>query len=164
MVLALVLLVVAGGVAFLVERRRPDAPTQRRYAVPQQVDRADFARPEAPWLVVAFTSATCHSCAAAVAKAVVLESPEVAFQEVEVGAEPELHRRYSIDGVPTLVVADGEGVVRASFVGVPTATDLWAAVAEVRSPGSLPEGCHRHDDLVDGEPVEGRGVSGETGA
>jgi len=29
--------------------------------------------------------------------------------------------------------------VAASFVGVPTATDLWAAVAEARAPGASPE-------------------------
>ena len=37
------------------------------------------------------------------------------------------------------VVAGRDGVVRASFVGPPTATDLWAAVAEARYPGSSPE-------------------------
>jgi hypothetical protein len=30
------------------------------------------------------------------------------------------------------VVADAEGVVRTSFTGPPSATDLWAAVATVR--------------------------------
>jgi hypothetical protein len=29
--------------------------------------------------------------------------------------------------------------VRRAFVGAFTATDLWAAVAELRSPGSTPE-------------------------
>jgi hypothetical protein len=29
--------------------------------------------------------------------------------------------------------------VRAAFVGFATATDLWAAVAELRNPGSTPE-------------------------
>jgi hypothetical protein len=38
-------------------------------------------------------------------------------------------------------VADAEGAVRASFVGPATATDLWAAVAELRDPGSVPPGC-----------------------
>jgi hypothetical protein len=37
------------------------------------------------------------------------------------------------------VVADAQGVVRRGFVGAFTATDLWAAVAEVRAPGSTPE-------------------------
>ena len=37
------------------------------------------------------------------------------------------------------VVADADGVVRRAFVGAFTATDLWAAVAELRVPGSTPE-------------------------
>jgi len=36
-------------------------------------------------------------------------------------------------------VADAAGVVRAAFVGPATATDLWAAVAEARQPGTSPE-------------------------
>lgn len=141
MVVAGVLVVLAVVVAVLLERRRPDAPTAPRWAVPAQLDRADFARPDAPWLVAVFTSATCDTCAGTAAKAAVLASDDVAVDEVEVGARGEVHRRYGIDAVPLLVVADSAGVVRASFVGPPTATDLWAAVAEVREPGSTPESC-----------------------
>ena len=126
-------------VAVVLDRRKPEAPTQARWAVPAQLDRADFERPTAPWLVAVFTSATCDSCAKAMDKARVLASDEVAVEEVEVGARPEVHRRYHVDAVPTIVVADDEGVVRASFVGPPPATDLWAAVAEARHPGSSPE-------------------------
>ena len=126
-------------VAVVLDRRKPEAPTQGRWAVPAQLDRTDFGRPSAPWLVAVFTSATCDSCIKAMDKARVLASDEVAVEEVEVGARPEVHRRYHVDAVPTIVVADDEGVVRASFVGPPTATDLWAAVAEARQPGSSPE-------------------------
>ena len=129
---AAVLVVAAFIVAKVVERRRPDPPTQPRWAVPTQLDRADFAEPAMPWLVVVFTSATCESCARATAKARVLASPEVAYQEVAWQDHPDLHERYSIEAAPTIVLADREGVVRASFVGVPSATDLWAAVAEAR--------------------------------
>ncbi|HUF32065.1 MAG TPA: hypothetical protein VMN58_02505 [Acidimicrobiales bacterium] len=134
-----VLVVVAVAVALLLERRRPAPPTQARWAVPSQLDRADFARPDAAWLVAVFTSLTCDSCAGTAAKAEVLASDQVAVDAVSVQDRPEVHRRYGIDAVPLLVVADGEGVVRASFVGPPTATDLWAAVAEAREPGSSPE-------------------------
>ena len=89
-------------------------------------------RPDAPWLVAVFTSATCDSCAKAVERAKVLASDSVAVDEAEVKARPDLHRRYHIDAVPTIVVADAEGVVRTSFTGPPSATDLWAAVAGVR--------------------------------
>ena len=53
--------------------------------------------------------------------------------EVEAGARPELHRRYRIEAVPITVVADRAGVVRASFIGPASATDLWAAVADARN-------------------------------
>lgn len=131
-VLAAVAVAVAAVVAVVLERRRPEAPTQATWAVPAQLDRADFDRPDAPWLVAVFTSATCDSCAQAVARAQVLASEAVAVEEVEVKARADLHRRYHIEAVPIIVVADGEGVVRTSFTGPPSATDLWAAVAGVR--------------------------------
>ena len=130
--LAAAVVVVAVVVAVVLERRRPEAPTQGSWTVPAQLDRADFARPDAPWLVAVFTSATCDSCAQAVERAKVLASGAVAVDEAEVKARPDLHRRYHIDAVPIVVVADAEGVVRSSFTGPPSATDLWAAVAAVR--------------------------------
>ena len=139
-VVAVVLVAVAVVVAVVLDRRHTsDAPTQAAWTVPGQLDRTDFTRPDAPWLVAVFTSATCGSCADTWSKAQVLACDEVAVEEVEVGANKVVHDRYGIDAVPTLVVADAEGVVKASFIGPVTATDLWAAVAEVRYPGSSPE-------------------------
>ncbi len=145
MLIALVIVVVAAGVAYVVQRRRvPDAPTQRRYNVPEQLDRADFVRPDAPWLVAVFTSLTCDMCAQVAGKAAVLESPEVAVQTLEFTAQRDLHERYAIDAVPTLLIVDSNGVTRRSFLGPMTATDLWAAVAEAREPGSTPDSCADH--------------------
>ncbi len=62
------------------------------------------------------------------------------MQEVEVGARKDLHDRYAIEAVPMILVADDDGDVRASFIGAPTAADLWAALAELREPGSTPSG------------------------
>ncbi len=132
LLLVVVVVAIAVVVAVVVDRRRPEAPTQGNWTVPAQLDRADFARPDAPWLVALFTSATCDSCAQAVERARVLASDVVAVDEAEVKARPDLHRRYHIDAVPIIVVADHEGVVRTSFTGPPSATDLWAAVAAVR--------------------------------
>jgi hypothetical protein len=132
LLVAVAVVVVALMVAWLVQRRRPEAPTGGRWSAPGQLDRADFPEPGSPWLVAIFTSATCDACADTVTKARALAGPSLAVAEVELGAEPELHRRYGIDAVPLLVLADAEGVVRASFVGPPSATDLWAAVADVR--------------------------------
>jgi hypothetical protein len=67
-----------------------------------------------------------------VSKAKVLESDEVAVADVEYQANRDLHRRYSIDAVPTTVIVDRAGVTRAEFVGPVSATDLWAAVAGAR--------------------------------
>jgi len=117
--------------AWALERRRPQAPTQRRWAVPDQLDRADFERPGAPWLVAVFSSETCDSCATAVDRARGLASADVAVQEVEVTARGDLHRRYNVEAVPTLLVADRQGVVRASIVGPPGTDELETALAEL---------------------------------
>ena len=136
---------VAVVVAAVVQRRQPPStPAETGYHVPAQLHRPDFDRPGAEWLVVVFTSATCATCAGMWEKARQLESDAVAVAEVEVTARRDLHDRYGIDGVPTTVVADAEGVVRASFLGPATATDVWAAVAELRAPGSVPEACDTH--------------------
>ena len=145
MVRLLPAVVLATAVAFLavhLQRRRPGAmPVADRHHVPTGVERADFVRPEADWLVVVFTSATCDTCAATWEVARQLDSPAVATQDVEVSAEPALHERYGIDAVPTTVICDAQGGVVRSFLGPVTATHLWAAVADAREPGSVPPGC-----------------------
>jgi hypothetical protein len=136
--LALVALAVA---AVLQRRQRPAAPVRTGYTVPAQLDRADFERPDAAWLVAVFTSATCNTCAGVWERAQPLASGSVAVQELEHERDRALHDRYAIEAVPATLVVDAEGVVVASFVGPVTATDLWAAVAEAREPGSTPPEC-----------------------
>lgn len=126
-------------IAFVMRRRTPDAPPRDVYPVPRQLDRADFPRPDAPWLVALFSSTVCESCADLPPKVAALESPEVVTCEVEASARGDLHRRYAISAIPMTLIADGEGVVHRAFVGAFTATDLWAAVADARAPGSTPE-------------------------
>jgi hypothetical protein len=141
LLLAAVLIVVAVIVAGVLQRLRgrSDAPTQSRWAVPTQLDRADFEGPDSPWLVAVFTSETCDSCVRARQKAAVLASSSVAVVDVPYQSRKDLHTRYAVDVVPMILVAGSDGVVAASFVGVPSATDLWAAVAEARAPGASPE-------------------------
>lgn len=140
LIVAAVLVAVAVVVAVLLDRRRPQAPTQpRRWEVPAQIDRSVFPHAERPWLVAVFTSATCDSCARTLPKVRVLESADVATADIAYQDRKDLHEQYAVDVVPMTIVADPDGVVRASFIGEPTATDLWAAVAEVREPGSSPE-------------------------
>ena len=149
LLLAAALVVVAVGVAVVLRRHRlRPAPTRVGYTLPDRLDRHDFDRPDAPWLVAVFTSATCGTCAGVWDKARLLVSDEVAVERLEVTEARPIHQRYGIDAVPSVLVADAAGVVRATFVGPVTATDLWASVAELRAPGTLPaDGCgHGVDD------------------
>ena len=146
-VVAAAIVLVAALVATVLRRRSlgADVPTQGSHNVPVQLDRSDFAQPDAPWLVVLFSSASCHTCADVRSKAEVLRSREVAVDDVEFGARRRLHEKYAIDGVPCLVIADSQGVVQASFLGPVSATDLWARVADVRDPGARTDhSCEHH--------------------
>ena len=131
-------------VSWFLRRRQNDAPTQGGFELPVQLDRNDFASPEAPWLVVVFTSATCGTCNDVASKAEVLSSQDVVVVRVDYTTDPQMHSRYKIEAVPALVVADKAGVVKVGFLGPIKAQDLWAAVAECREPGSSPGSCHNH--------------------
>ena len=134
LVLVLVLVAVALVVAALIRRRQPDPPIgAREWDVPAQLDRRDFIEPHKPWLVAVFTSNTCDSCESAVAKTAVLAGESVAYEVVPWQERKALHERYGVEVVPMILVADRDGVVQRSFIGVPSATDLWAAVADARS-------------------------------
>lgn len=136
LLLAAVLVAFAVGVALVLQRRRPDAPTQPRGRVPSQIDRAEFDRPEAPWLLVVFTSADCETCAGVWDKARVLGSDDLVVQEVEAVRDRALHRRYGIDAVPLVVLADARGVVVTHLLGPVRAEQLWETVARARQAGS----------------------------
>lgn len=131
--------VAAVGIAWWLRRRVPEGPPRDAFPVPRQVARADFARPEAPWLVAYFSSETCASCQGLGPKVSVLESPDVATCELPFETRRDVHERYRVDAIPMVLIVDAEGVVRRAFVGATTATDLWAAIAEARAPGSTPE-------------------------
>jgi hypothetical protein len=135
----------AGGVAWWLQRRTAPEPERGApWTVPGLVNRDDFERPDASWLVALFSSSTCLACQGTAAKAALLESDAVAVQEIDSISGKDLHDRYGVDAVPMLLVVDAAGVVQRSFVGEPTATDLWAALAELREPGTVPPGC-THD-------------------
>ena len=138
LIIAAVIAAIAVLIAQVLKARKPEPPTQQAWGVPTQLDRNDFARPEAPWLVLAFTSATCESCATVVGKVQVLESRDVSAMVLPFQDFKKLHERYGIDAVPTVVIADREGVVKNNFIGPASAADLWAAIAELREPGSTP--------------------------
>ncbi len=126
---------IALAVGWWAQRRQPDRPTEpESHTVPSQIDRADFVRPEAEWLVVVFTSKSCATCAKVWTSTQLVESDAVAIQNVEVHDDADLHERYAITAVPAVVIADSVGVTRGSFLGPPTSADLWAKLAELREP------------------------------
>ncbi len=134
--LALVVLtVVAVAIALVLQRRRPNPPSVPSYRAPEQLDRDDFANREASTLVVMFGSTTCDTCPkvwAAIdevsARVDDASREAVGFQRIDVQDDAELHRRYRIDGVPTTLIADADGVVRQAFFGPITAQDLAVAI------------------------------------
>jgi hypothetical protein len=138
-VLAAVLVAIAIVVAWRLRAQPAAEPVQPPGDIPRQLHRADFTRPDAPWLVVLFASATCESCATMATKVAVLESTDVAVATAEYPSARDIHERYRVESVPLVVVADSEGVTRGAFLGPTSATDLWAALAELRSPGTTPE-------------------------
>ena len=125
--------VLVAGLVAAVLGRRSDPPASNTHNVPRLLDRSDFARPEASWLVAVFTSATCNTCAGVLERARHLESADVAVQELEVTATKAVHDRYLIDAVPTLVIADTKGAVQRAFLGPVTTAELWAALAQARN-------------------------------
>jgi hypothetical protein len=133
------ILLVALAVAWWLRRRRPEGPPRDPYPIPRQLDRRDFPRRDAPWLVAYFSSDTCASCQGLGPKVAVLESAAVATAAVDFADRRDLHDRYDISAIPMILLADADGVVRRAFVGATTATDLWASLAELRAPGSTPE-------------------------
>ncbi len=127
--IAAALLVIAAVVAWVMDRRRREIPAPFRSAADlHQVRRDDFARPDAPWLVLLFTSRDCAGCEPMTARIAPLESSTVAVAVCEYHDDKALHQRYEIDGVPYLVMADAEGVVRASFLGTVSTDELWTRV------------------------------------
>lgn len=128
-----VIVVVAVAVASVIERRgRARRPAPTGAVVPPQIDRGDFARPDAPWLVLLFSSDACESCAAMAARLAPLASETTAVDEAEYRTRPDLHAKYAIAAVPVVGVYDADGVARATFVGPTPAETIWHAVADLR--------------------------------
>ena len=141
LLIAAALAAVVVAIALVARRRaRPAPPPRAATPMPGQLDRADFPRPGAPWLVAYFWSRTCDSCIGMAEKVAALESPEVATCALEAADHRSLHQRYAIAAIPMVLVADADGVVRHGVVGAVSATDLWATLAAVRSGGGVEPG------------------------
>lgn len=134
LVILIVLALVAVGVAYLLQRRRPDPPSAPSYRAPAQLDRNDFDRPDRPYLAVVFASTGCNTCPEVWSLVEPMGDEELVVQRIDVEDDGGgLHQRYRIDGVPTTVLADGQGVVTATFFGPVPAEELAEAVTGLRS-------------------------------
>jgi thioredoxin-related protein len=132
LVVLIVLTLVAVGVALILQRRRPDPPTTPSYHAPSQLDRDDFVAGPGQLLVVLFASATCDTCPRAweaVQRVAGVLTEGFVTQRINVQDNPALHQRYKIDGVPTTIVADAEGIVVQAFFGPITPQQLTEALA-----------------------------------
>src|SRR6202035_2380968 len=90
------LVVVVLVVAYFLQRRRPAPPPRDAYPVPRQLDRADFPRPAAPWLVAYFSSTICDSCQGMGRKVAILDAGDVSACELDAVVHRDLHDRYEI--------------------------------------------------------------------
>lgn len=143
LVIAVVLVVVAIGVAFVAQRRRGSVfAAVQRSELPPAVDLVAVGVSRGPAFVV-FTEETCRTCAAALG---VVRGPAGAglhVAEVPFGAAQELHRLHGIDTVPTTVVTDADGQVIDGWVGRVDLSGLAVALAQVvprSEPPESPEG------------------------
>ena len=149
LLLMAVVALAAAALAFFQQRQRGAAPTVARGEPPTSLDRRDFRAPDAPWLIAVFTSATCSSCAAVLTELSAHESADIVVVDVEIGVDPELHRKYAIESVPTAVVADATGDAKLAFVG-PLGPDHRAALTRtVLDP--VPHDHDHHHDHEDGD-------------
>jgi Thioredoxin len=128
-VVAAVIIAGAGGVAWMLRRRRPAPPPRDSYPLPRQLDRDDFPRPDAPFLVTYFSSTTCDSCQGLGERVAALSGNDVATAEIEFHQRRDLHDRYEISAIPMILIADHEGVVKKGFVGSTTSEELTAALS-----------------------------------
>lgn len=130
-VILIVLALVAVGIAMLLQRRRPEPPSAPSYRAPAQLDRNDFAGPLSLPIVVVFASSTCNSCPAVWEEVERMKTDSFVIERVTVQDDPKRHERYKIDGVPTTLVADADGVVTANFFGPLAEGALSTAIASV---------------------------------
>ena len=132
------------GTILLVSRKKSVKTQVTSFDLPLHIDRSDFDNKNAEILVLVFSSETCDGCDVVWNKTTVLQSSavdveKVSYQDVK---GKKLHLKYQIEAVPSVLVCDEQGSVFKAFLGNVTATDLWAAVAELR--GSQVEVCDSH--------------------
>ena len=131
MVLAIVVLIAALGVAFVIGRLITlRAGLIRAGKEAADIDISDLGLSDTGPTVLHFTAEWCGPCAGVrrVVDQVCAELPEVAHVEIDMDTNPEAARRLSVLSLPTTIIFDRDGRPRYRTSGVPKAADLRSAL------------------------------------
>lgn len=131
-------------ILLLVARKKKPQTQVTSFDLPTQIDVEDFEDPTCELHVIMFSSEHCDGCDSVWDKAQVLSSSTVEVLKASYQDKQGriLHDKYQIEAVPSLVICDADGKTLKAFLGSVTATDLWAAVAELR--GAEISSCDSH--------------------
>ena len=131
MVLVIVVLIAALGVAYVIGRLITlRAGMIRAGEDAADVDTSDPGLSHTGPTVLHFSAEWCGPCAGVrrVVDQVCAELPEVAHVEIDMDANPEAARRLSVLSLPTTIIFDRDGRPRYRTSGVPKAADLRSAL------------------------------------
>ncbi|MFN6549471.1 thioredoxin family protein [Mycolicibacterium septicum] len=131
MVLVIVVLIAALGVAYVIGRLITlRAGMIRAGEDAADVDTSDLGLSHTGPTVLHFSAEWCGPCAGVrrVVDQVCAELPEVAHVEIDMDANPEAARRLSVLSLPTTIIFDRDGRPRYRTSGVPKAADLRSAL------------------------------------
>ncbi|MDF3340083.1 thioredoxin family protein [Mycolicibacterium septicum] len=131
MVLVIVVLIAALGVAYVIGRLITlRAGMIRAGEDAANVDTSDLGLSHTGPTVLHFSAEWCGPCAGVrrVVDQLCAELPEVAHVEIDMDANPEAARRLSVLSLPTTIIFDRDGRPRYRTSGVPKAADLRSAL------------------------------------
>ncbi|MEV0672357.1 thioredoxin family protein [Mycobacterium sp. NPDC050441] len=131
MVLVIVVLIAALGVAYVIGRLITlRAGMIRAGEEAANIDTSDLGLSHTGPTVLHFTAEWCGPCAGVrrVVDQVCAAMPEVAHVEIDMDANPEAARRLSVLSLPTTIIFDRDGRPRYRTSGVPKAADLRSAL------------------------------------
>ncbi len=131
MVLVIVVLIAALGVAFVIGRLITlRAGLIKAGEQAADIDTSGLGLSETGPTVLHFSAEWCGPCAGVrrVVDQVCAELPEVAHVEIDMDANPEAARRLSVLSLPTTIIFDRDGRPRYRTSGVPKAADLRSAL------------------------------------
>ncbi len=131
MVLVIVVLIAALGVAYVIGRLITlRAGMIRAGEEAANIDTSDLGLSQTGPTVLHFSAEWCGPCAGVrrVVDQVCAELPEVAHVEIDMDANPEAARRLSVLSLPTTIIFDRDGRPRYRTSGVPKAADLRSAL------------------------------------